>query len=683
MLSRLVAVDPDRPGVGLRLLGDDGPVWAGVLDDVLFVSTGRPWRRRWPGLRQQRVIMDRERIVITAGLAELAVELTFRAEHGRLALDLSWTNSGTTALVDCAVGVQLTVGPPGSRVTMPQVIQHDNPSADPARTVPHVGRGGFVTGEDRLPIPAVCVEPTDCRYVMIIGRPEPTVDETGRVGYDTIGAESGTLIAASGVIMFDGESDLDYVHKATTAPNPRGYRTLEPGAVITRKLLLEWGRLPAPGRGFVALTRAGRELWPPPPADPAGRRAAIALKAAALDARWYADGPVAGYLKFPAWGEPRNRTGPKRRPDRDFSYGWTGQCLRLAWCDAILGLRDHPSGVAPAERIDRCRRVIDFYVAESPAAVPGLRYTGYVHDDRNWIGASRFGAELIFARAHGESLCDLADVIRLFGDHGLSVPRSWSDAVISGAEFVGDRLVGGLVPLGWTPAGEPVPATPSAAGVPAAHAVAAAYRLSGRPEFLDRARELGDAYHALPGPAFDRPYSHATLDAACEDKEAGLYWLRFCLELFDLTGDRCYLDRATEATEWLLSWVYHWSPRFDVDSTLARRGFTAAGWPGVSVQNHHLDVFFPTYELWRLGGLTGHDHFRIWAEGIDTALRQGICRRPGDWGFDVVGEQGEAFFVTDWQQRGASNTWNPSWVIALPLWNALRLEQADGVGAGR
>ncbi len=676
MLSRLVAVDPDRPGVGLRLLDDGGTVWTGVLDDVLFVSTGRPWRRRCPGLRNQRVIMDPDRIMITAGLGELTVELVLREEGGRLALDLTWTNAGDSPVEDCAVGVQLTVGPPGSRVTVPQVIQHDNPSADPARTVPHVGRGGFVTGEDRLPIPAVCVEPEDGRFVMIIGRPEPIIDAAGRVGYDTLGAESGTVIAASGVIMFDGQPDLDYVHKAKTAPNPRGYRTLEPGGTIVRNLLLDWGPLPAPGRGFVALTRAGRDLYPPPPADPAGRPAAIALKAAALDARWYADGPVAGYLKFPAWGEPRQRSGPKRRPDRDFSYGWTGQCLRLAWCDAVLGLRDHRSAaVTPAERIDRCRRVIDHYVAGSPAGAPGLRYTGYVHDDRSWIGANRAGTELIFARAHGETLCDLADVIELFRDHDLLVPQSWVEAVISGAEFVADRLVGGLVPLGWTPAGEPVPATPSAAGIPAAHAVAAAFRLTGRPEFLNRARELGAGYHALPGPAFERPYSHATLDAACEDKEAGLYWLRYCLELFDLTTDRRYLDWAEEVAEWLLGWVYHWSPRFDADSTLARRGFTAAGWPGVSVQNHHLDVFFPTYELWRLGRLTGQDPFRAWAEGIDTALRQGICQQRGDWGFDVVGEQGEAFFVTDWQQRGAANTWNPSWVIALPLWQALRLER--------
>jgi hypothetical protein len=39
----------------------------------------------------------------------------------------------------------------------------------------------------------------------------------------------------------------------------------------------------------------------------------------------------------------------------------------------------------------------------------------------------------------------------------------------------------------------------------------------------------------------------------------------------------------------------------------------------------------------------------------------------------VVGEQGEAFFQTHWQRRGHSNTWNPSWVIAVPLANALRI----------
>lgn len=674
MLKRLVAVEEETPGVGLRLLDHDGgTAWFGSLDDLLIMSTGRPWRPRRPGLIDARVRNEQERTVITGSLDGLAFQLTLRSHGSRLALDLAWTNTGNRLIADCAVGLRLPVGPPGSRVTIPQVIHHDNPSADPDRTVPHVSRGGFVTGEDRLPIPAVCVEQEDGRYLMIIGRPEPNTDKDGRVRYDTLGADSGAILALSGVIMFDGEPDIDYVHKAKTEHNPRGYRTLAPGQTIERSLLLEWGRLPAPGRGFVALARAGRELYSLPTRDPAARSAMIRWKAAALDARWYADGSVAGYLKFPAWGEPRRQTG-KNRPERDFSYGWTGQCLRLAWCDAVLGIRDHRP-----DRIDRCRRVIDFYVANSAAEAPGLRYTGYVHDDRSWVGAARNGNPMIFARPYGESLCDIADVIDLFRDHDLPVPAEWRVAVITGAEFIAANLVNGLVPLGWAPDGTAIRATPdatrhTAAGIPAAHAVAAGYRVTGRQDLLDLACNLGAAYAALPGPAFQRPYSHATIDAACEDKEAGLYYLRFCLELHDLTGEPRYLDRAEEVAEWLLTWVYHWSPEFDVGSTLAKRDFNAAGWPGVSVQNHHLDVFFPTYELWRLGQLTGHDHFQTWAEGIETALRQGICTAPGDWGFDVVGEQGEAFFVTDWQQRGASNTWNPSWVIALPLWNALRLE---------
>lgn len=676
MLNDLVSVDPVRPGVGLRLIdAAGGAAWEGVIGELLILSVGRPWRRTRPGLDQAQVIDDGDRILITGRSGQLSVELDLRAAGSRLAVEARWTNDGTEPIVDCTVGLQWPAGRPGSRVTIPQVIQHDNPSADPERTVPHVGRGGFVTGADRLPIPAVCVEPSDGRYLMIIDRPEARVETDGRVGYDTLGAVAGTepaaILALSGVIMFDGAPDVDYVHKATTAPNPRGYRTLEPGAAITRKLLLEWGDLPRPGRGFVALARAGRSFASPPAADPAGRPTMISLKAEALDARSFCDGEVAGYLKFPAWGEPRKeRPGGKQRPAHDFSYGWTGQCLRLAWCDAALGLRDDRP-----ERIDRARRVIDFYLAGSAAPAPGLRYTGYVHDDRSWIGAHRDGSEMIFARAYGESLCDVADSVRLLDDHGLPVPDSWTAAVITGAEFVATHLAGGLVPLGWSPEGVPVPAEPCAAGIPAAQTLAAAFRLTGRDDFLRTVRQLGEAYEALPGPAFERPYSHSTLDAACEDKEAGLYLLRFWLELFDLTGERGYLGRAVEVADWLLTWVYHWSPRFDAGTVLADRGFTALGWPGVSVQNHHLDVFFPTYELWRLGRLTGHDHFRAWAEGIDTALRQGICERPGDWGFDVVGEQGEAFFVADWQQRGASNTWNPSWVIALPLWNALRLEQ--------
>ncbi|HEY9291502.1 MAG TPA: hypothetical protein VIP98_09525 [Microlunatus sp.] len=651
--------------------GEPGEDPAELLGRMLLVSTGRPWQLRLPTWDKPTTAAAADAIVVTGRVDDLVVRATLRPDGDRLAVLLGWRSAADHRLDDLVVGLVLRSAA-GARVTIPQVIYHDNPAVDPARTIPHVGRGGFVTQAHRLPIPAVCAERAGEALILAIE------DDPSRADVGSLGAvadpDRTLIIGASGVIMFDGCADVDYVHKAVITERAAGYLTLSPGARFEQRFLIERTRITPPGQGYRRLVEFAEEAFPAGDHDhraELSRDQAIALKTAALDARWFDDGTAAGYLKFPAWGEPRKKPG---RPDHDFLYGWTGQSLRLSWCEARLGLRNSE----PA-RLDRCRRAVEFYLDGSASQLEGLRWNHYVHDDPSWGGFRLNGAPMISARAHGETLVDLADIIEDLTIAGETVPDHWADAVVTGADHViKTRLAGGIAPIGWRADGSPIADRRGFAGVPAAHAVAAAYRAGGDQRHLDAAIELAEAYHRLPGPGFERPYAFATLDAACEDKESGLYYLRLLITMYDLTGDRRYLDRGTAVADWLLTWVYHTSPSFEPGAMLSEAGFRSRGWPGVSVQNHHLDVFFWTHDLWRLGRLTGVDRYCRWAIEIDVALRQGICTTPGEWGFEVVGEQAEAYFVTDWQQRGAANTWNPSWVIALPLWQALLLE-ADHV----
>ena len=106
------------------------------------------------------------------------------------------------------------------------------------------------------------------------------------------------------------------------------------------------------------------------------------------------------------------------------------------------------------------------------------------------------------------------------------------------------------------------------------------------------------------------------------------------------------------------------------------------GWPGVSVQNHHLDVFFPAYELHDFGRRIGNPRYEQTGRMVFDAWSHGICRAPGDWEHQVPGEQGEQFYQTNWGRarpnvpwiawRGGYNPWNPSWIIGLVLDAALR-----------
>ncbi|MBF8184608.1 hypothetical protein ITP53_02370 [Nonomuraea sp. K274] len=682
----------DGPEVWLRRRDADGPYLRAPLRDLLTAAAGRPWRieRAVAGSVRVRQMGGAVEVTARTGPLSATLELAFSPD-GLLTVTTVWHNETSRTITDVAAGLLLNLPTADAHVTMPGVLYNGNPSSDPRRRVPRIGPepgDGFVCEEHRLPIPAVNIA-WDDRYVSLLAHPTPRRAPDGSVAYGSLGVvrapdgtvaygspgvlrggpRSGdaappsgglTIAAMTGVIMFDGEPDVCYVSKAEVADRPVGYVDLAPGETITAHHTLDWGHVEPRGFGFRTLVRAAGRLYHEPGARPLAREDIVRLKTNAMDARWAGD----GHLAYAG-----NRHG---RP-RTYLYGWTGQCLKLARCDAELGL----TGGEP-ERVERARRAADFYVEGSRTATRGLRRGRYLLDDDRWEMFRKDDACFVSSRAHGETVADLAELALRFGDAGLEVPPAWEEAVEDAAAFFWrTRLPEGIVPLGWTPEGAPFSPMVSAAGIACVLAMLGAYRLGGERVWLRRAEEVMGHYHRLHAATFERPFAHATLDASGEDKEAGMYYFMAVWELYRLTGREQYARWAEVAADWLLTFVYVWSPEYDQGSTFARRGFAACGWPAVSVQNHHLDVFFPTSELMEFGLATGRPHYAERAGRILLAMGQGICREPGDWGFDVPGEQGEGFFQTNWQRTGEANTWNPSWVIALPLHHALRMRKVS------
>ncbi|MEQ7127764.1 hypothetical protein ABN034_25040 [Actinopolymorpha sp. B11F2] len=661
--------------------GDAQPIFAGTLGDMLTVSTGRPWRFHHPGVSRPDVRGDRDALVVSGAVGDLDVRMAWRFDGDLLRVDVTWRNSEDATLADVAAGLVLELaGRTGERITIPGVVYNDNPSADPARDVPRIGRtpgGGFVCEEHRLPIPAVNVEwvgRDGLRYLSVHVLPSYVEDAEGRVHYGSLGVRrtpaGASIVALSGVVMFGGQPDIAYVHKGATSPYDGGYLDFQSGFTLRKRYAFDWGSVERRGHGFRRLVKRSLPLHRPGGSRPHSLERLIQLKTQAMDARWTEHRDQAGYLKFPAWGEPA-RSG---RVSRDFLYGWTGQCLRLAWCDGRIGIDD---GVP--ERITRCRRAVDCYVGGSATTVPGLRLNTCLIDEDRWQGFVRGGHEIVSSRAYGETLCDLADIVQLFRSASEEVPEAWTAALRAAAEFVVKAtLTSGIAPLGWRLDGSPHSSLICAAGLPVVSALVRTALVTGDERRLRHAESMMERYHQLHAETFDRPFAHSTLDAACEDKEGGMSYFLAAYDLWLATGRDIHRERAALAADWLLTFVYVWSPAYDRGSLLRERGFSAVGWPTVSVQNHHLDVFFPTYELWQFGHMTDERRYVEAAETTMYATGQGICTKAGEWDFGVVGEQGEAFFQTNWQRRGWSNTWNPSWVIALPLSNALRMRAAEG-----
>ena len=119
-------------------------------------------------------------------------------------------------------------------------------------------------------------------------------------------------------------------------------------------------------------------------------------------------------------------------------------------------------------------------------------------------------------------------------------------------------------------------------------ALLAAAEVTSDPWLRAQGLELLQRYYAHFARTLERPFSRATLDAACEDKEAGIYFFLAAYRAFVLTGDRVYGEYARLAAEWITTFVYFWDVAFRPGSACAINAFRSTFWPGVSVQNMHL-----------------------------------------------------------------------------------------------
>ncbi|WP_159884893.1 hypothetical protein [Paenibacillus puerhi] len=685
---------PEQGGVRFSL-SEEGvviPVFSGYLHDMLTFSEGKPWRVENVQLDSVRITQEEGE---TGGILRLQAVLKDRLafsmklafdENQLLRLEAVWNNLAEGMLTDLAVGLLFRLPKRGSEiVTIPHMIYNNNPSSDPSRIVPRLGVGphrGSIFEEHRLPVPCVNVEWKEpeheggSRYISLFSLPCYEESAEGKVHYGSLGAieeeTSTTAVALSGAVMLNGEKDVICIAKSTTSSYAGGYVSLAPGAALTKSYAIDMGGPERSGRAFREIVRQGLRLYRPEGAKPLTLDEMIRLKTNALDDRWRAGANgEAGYVKF----SDSNGFGNVSKHPPHYMYGWTGQCLKLAWCDAKLGFR-----LGEQARLARSKQAVNFYVEESLGETAGLRRGIYYMEEGRWEYFRSNKQPVVSSRAMGETLTDLADMVLLYRGQGLEVPAGWIEAIQTSADFLLSGLLpSGVYPAAWQPDGSPADEMITAAGLPCVMALAKAFQVTGVRGYLEAAESAMSQYYLQHALTFERPFARSTLDARCEDKEAGMYFFQAALELYETTARTDYLVWAELAADWLLTFVFMWSPVYDRGTAFREADFRAAGWPGVSVQNHHLDVFFPTYALWRLGRLTGNSDYERMGRLSFDAMGQGICTEPGEWGFDVIGEQAEGLFQTNWNHRGHCNRWNPSWVVALVLQNALRFREEVSV----
>lgn len=661
------------------------------LAQFLQISLRRPWLLQepvWQITANQKIA---ETLQLTCQTAEIAAKLIFSFVDETLQVATTFTSLPAAGVEDFAVGVQLnmTAGTK-HKVTLPHILYNDNPSADPDRIIPHIGEvvgKGTIVEEHRLPIPGINIEwqvaPSTFYSFTLLAQPAV---KTGNVlDYWSLGAlravEGEALLLMSGPLMFNGTKDVVYGGRNTPLSYQLGYRDLKQGETLKKTFYLEWQTVEE-GRGFRSLVAMGLAQLKPTTTPLHSMQEIIDYKQNVLDSRFYQQGAASGYLTFGAANEFGNISG---RPDY-FLYGWTGQNLKLAWCDCYQGiLKDNQA------QFLRGKGVADFFAENGETPVAGLFNGYYTLKENSWRGFHNNPEAELSSRIEGEAISDLLDLMTLFKENNLVVPQAWEAAVKRACTFLmapSATTEAGIYPLAWELDGSVKNQQLNTAGMPCVIALIKAANYFSEPAYLDVAKEKCAVYYDLHMKTFERPFAHATMDAACEDKEAGLYVFEALVELYKATGEELYQKWASLAGDWILTFVFFWETGFQKGTACAEKGFKTTGWPGVSVQNHHLDVFFPSYTMYEFGLLTQQERFVTMGQNVYNALTYGISTYPGEWGYSVLGEQGEQYYNTNYFQvryplilehmdnwRGGMQRWNPSWITAQVMSNALKFQQ--------
>lgn len=662
------------------------------MGTFLRFSQSRPWRfdaEEWENVRVA-VTPDGEPMLVTAVENEeflCGIAFNFDGELLKGDLFLSFKKDSEKNFVALSIPVE------GDAVfTCPGVLYNDNPSARAAGALvghfPPEGKASLMLEESRLPITGVNAE-KEGTFISLFSVPETECEWSCGLHRDE-GGES-FLMLSSGCVSFNGEPDRIYIAKNTAGDAGTVYRSFRAGDKMTKRFALSWGGTAHKGHGFRDLVRSGFNLLVPVAEEAKSREEVIDLKMQALKERWNGNGYICA-MPDNIYNSPAY-----------FLYGWAGQSFRLALCDLRYALLKKEE-----QGIKRMRRCVEFFLRGSGTGIPGLRNNYFYLDKLSWTG---FGPQSLYSsRALGETWSDLARIIRCCRENNIPEPEGALEALQEGLQFFLDhRLPNGVVPHSWQSDGTPASDEFTCAGTGVLPAFFEFYRLTGDERWCGYAEEMIDSFYLQGGNDFSTPFSHATLDAACEDKEAAIPFFSAAALAYEITGKEKFKEYAEAAADWLLTWVYFHEVPFRDGSICAVHDFRATGWPTVSVEHHHLDVFFPAWELYKFGKLVNNSLYRYMGRTVFTAWSHGISRGGGDWLFHNPGRQAEQFFQTHWffwaedggrwekfnpilryqlyrhgcnaenmvrmQRRGGCNPWDVSWTIALVLDAALGFEE--------
>ena len=203
------------------------------------------------------------------------------------------------------------------------------------------------------------------------------------------------------------------------------------------------------------------------------------------------------------------------------------------------------------------------------------------------------------------------------------------------------------------------------------------YRITGDERYLTYAVKSLDFYMKRDLDEFT--CTAGAIDCTCVDKETAGPVIIAALDLYEITGQKRFLEYAEKASYYFASWMFVYDIPFRPESDIAHYGYYSAGSTSVSVQHPALDQWgeLMCCEWLRLADYTGDKRWADRARMSWYNCTQCIADEENNVYHGMkrpVGSQNEAFYHARWGHRadcvtnpGYLNDWLVSWVNVFRL----------------
>lgn len=363
-----------------------------------------------------------------------------------------------------------------------------------------------------------------------------------------------------------------------------------------------------------------------------------------------------------------------------FEIGWADQGAMTARLIAIDGFINNKP-----ENVSQGMETLDAYVSSQKEN--GLLhpfYSANFNPDEN-------KRQLPDACNMGWAMCEMMRAYHLFKEHNIDKPEylNFSKKLADFAvKAYSDEYGFGKT---WYMDGSPKK-TDGGAGGFMIMGLTEVYKTIKDKAYLDTAIKAMDFYYKRDLDEF--VCTAGALDCLCTDKETAYPFVRAALDLYEITGDKLWLERSEKAALYFFSWMFWYDAIYPVDSEFNKYGYYTTGGTLISAEHSALDPWgaLLVYDLFKLYHLTGKENYRKWAK---MTWCNALCGITSEEGMSVhgnvrpLGSQNEGFFHCRWtkyrptcEERGHFNdnlqTWMGAW--RLHTISSLSKEDLDYLG---